>query len=681
MECDDCVRFLPDIKTCYKSEKHVLSMHVEYWVLGQSGKKGDERKKEHVKQFTETFFKNVCSLRNSKGGVLAIHVQNKNDNSGPCLDDFDQKVSKDLSYMIEDDSPYVFNYQRRWFVDESGRYSGDKYIVVIVKGSSSVSTKSFNTLVPYDGSKERARARELAMYMSEDRRYGLCIKEGCLYVKGGYKEGEHVDIIESRGVQFKSMSEEDLKKDILDHGDIGRAEGIVFRLIEKLHLLQYITTFSKLVTGGSFFLGIEEEKGVIINKTVNTPVEQERGRERSRARQRLEFHDEVPSNICERNSERTKSRRSERYKEHGGQRSTRDERGNKRPTRASREEGRYPRSVHSDRYSERDRSRSRSREDQKSPRTANLASGSNPRHASTSSSKYPIPKSTASKVSGTEPRLASSSSSSSSRSSIPSSTPSETRGRVAPDSTHRGHRTSRVADPGREGHEGMPYDQHRGHRTGRGADPGREGHEGMPYDQNRGHRTSRGADPGREGHEGMPYDQNRGRERSGSGSDSRKEGNRKQSRSFPPLTIENKYSSPLSPPTPVSASPRSPMKLMKTGHNIVRGFQLEASDTGELVNLLKKEISQNMMWLRSDGDCLTVCDIDKAIAVELHSVGQSKYVLEVNVKELFPGLVFFTKEGPEAYRLEQGMPVRIGETEWMELLKSATKCAACSNFG
>ncbi|XP_046551360.1 uncharacterized protein LOC124261084 isoform X2 [Haliotis rubra] len=477
-----CLKYLPDIKTYYKSEKHVLSMHVEYWVLGQSGKKGDERKREHVKHFTETFFRKVCSLRNSKGGVLAIHVQNKNDNCGPCLDDFDQKVSKDLSFMIEDDSPFVYNYQRRWFVDQSGEYNKAKYIVVIVKGSSSVSTKSFNTLVPYDGSKERPRARELAIYLSENRRCGYCTEN----VRTVYKEGEYVDLIESRGVQFKSMSEDDLKKDSLDHRDRGRVEQIVYRLIEKLHLLEYLTTFSKLVSGGSFFLGIEEEKQPAM--AVHSPLKQESGERKRGARQKLEFHDDVSSNIREWDSRRTEGRGSERYKKHGHRRSSWDEPVDQRPKGASRVDSRHARrqkSEYDDRNPERYRSRSRTREDHRSSRNTKPASGTAPRQSLSSSSKSPISSPTASKASETVPRH-------SSRSSVPSS-------------------------------------------------PAYKACE----------------------------------------RDSKREDRRKHPRSIPPLNIQHQYTSPLpSPSTPLSASPGGPStKDIKTGHNIVRGFQLKGSDT------------------------------------------------------------------------------------------------------
>ncbi|XP_067670213.1 uncharacterized protein [Haliotis asinina] len=584
-KCDECLKHLPDIKTYYKSEKHVLSMHVEYWVLGQSAKKGDERKKEHVKHFTDTFFKNVCSLRNSKGGVLAIHVQNKNDSYGPCLDDFDQKVSKDLSFMIEDDSPFVYNYQRRWFVDDSGEYNKAKYIVVIVKGSSSVSTKSFNTLVPYDGSKERPRARELAMYVSENRKCGCCSEN----VKTGYKEGEYVDLIESRGVQFKSMSEEDLKKDSLDHRDMGRVEQIVYRLIEKLHLLEYITTFSKLVTGGSFFLGIEEEKQPTM--AVNSPLKHEGDERKCGARQKLEFPDAASLNIRGLGRRRAEARWPERFKTHGDRRSSRDEPVHQEPKRASRDAYRHAkrqRSEHDDKNPEHYRSRSRTREDHKSSRNSRSTPGTASRHSLSSSSKSHTSSPSASKASETIHQH----SSASSRSSVPSSTVSTACER-----------------------------------------------------------------------------------------DSKTEDRRKRHHSIPPLNIQNQYSPRLSSPsTPLSASPSGPStKEIKTGHNIVRGFHLKESDTKRLIDMLKVKISEKMMWLKSDGKCLRVCDINKAIAVELHSVGQSKYILEVHVKELFPGLVFFTRDGPEAYMLEQGMTVRIGVTEWLELLKSTANCDAFGN--
>ncbi|XP_046565741.1 uncharacterized protein LOC124274410 isoform X2 [Haliotis rubra] len=275
MDCSYCNKHMTEmLESRFHGEKIVLQMHAKYSVFSKSSR-GYDASREEVKIFKDEFLRKVCSLRNMRGGVLIIHVTEKSVEKGPSLDDFDQKVGEELSRMVEDDTMYVENYDRRWYmeqqtcVDKHGQSHNKTvyldYIIVSVKGSSSVSTKDFNTLVTWDGSKERPKAREISRLLWKSNLQPCFPDEpmdDCEFV-----EGERVDLYESRDIQLKRLFEKDLVKDLHDHpslADKSLAYRIAFRLTEKLHLLEYLTSFTKLKNGGSFFCGIEEEKIVMV---------------------------------------------------------------------------------------------------------------------------------------------------------------------------------------------------------------------------------------------------------------------------------------------------------------------------------------------------------------------------------------------------------------------------------
>ncbi|XP_071095226.1 uncharacterized protein [Haliotis cracherodii] len=277
MDCSYCNKHMNEnLASRFHGEKLVLQMHAQYGVFSKSSR-GYDASREEVKLFKDEFLRKVCSLRNMRGGVLIIHVTGKSVEKGPSLDDFDQKVGEELSRMVEDDTMYVENYDRRWYmeqqsyVDEHGQPHNETvyldYIILSVKGSSSVSTKDFNTLVTWDGSKERPKAREISRLLWK-RSLQPCFPDepmdDCEFI-----EGERVDLYESRDIQLKRLFEKDLVKDLHDHAslvDKSLAYRIAFRLKEKLHLLEYMTSFTKLKNGGSFFCGIEEEKIVLVTE-------------------------------------------------------------------------------------------------------------------------------------------------------------------------------------------------------------------------------------------------------------------------------------------------------------------------------------------------------------------------------------------------------------------------------
>ncbi len=646
-----------------------MFMHVDHWVLGQSSKKGDEATRNVVKTFTNEFFQKVCCLRNNRGGVLAVHVRNMHQACGPSLDNFDQKVSKDLSDMIEDDSPYAYNYHRQWFqeIKPSGDLPASRHVIVLVKGSSSVSTKNFNTMVPFDCSKERPRAREVAKYLSDDIRHGL----SCRKREGkNFLEGKRLDFIESRGVQFKSLSQADLEKDVKEHSDLNSLpEKLAFRLIERLDLLQYISTFTKLEGGGSFFLGIEEEKrqgpSQIWIPSKNKPkpkssreigfdfkgsrrrdaYERDRGRrEESRARS---GHDRRESRRAD---DRDRARERSRSQGHTRSRSRRAHTGIHSSEfgvdggYTGRNESRYEK--------RRERSCSppstlsiqgqfqaippTSKEPQRThnPKTPSIKSGSSPREKGAMQEAHSRAEPHVSKVS---------------------------------QSKHKSNTKSSI---------------HRGSST---KDRNVREEVNVAAGGSKSKELQRKPKSNPNSSSGSPTEDRYFRQESNFRAEQPKEspGKSKSNPKYPSGSlIEDIYFRTETTkewhPKPPPGSPTKE-KDGRTGHNVVRGFPIPECHRAKLKRLLKERISNRMMWLKSDGDCVRVCYIQESVDIFIHETGEAcKCVVEVRVGDLFQGLAFFTKDGPEAYGMDdRGHIIRMDVSDWAKLLQRAIKCPTC----
>ncbi|XP_071095875.1 uncharacterized protein [Haliotis cracherodii] len=236
------------------NEKNILYMHVEGDTF-YAKKKDKKLKTELNEKFKTELLQKVCCLRNSNGGLLVTHVVDRDAGFGRNLDRFDQRFEIDLNNMIEDDSPYWMNYRRRWLQPtEKGEYQD--YILLYVKGSSSVSTQAFNTYMPNDGSIERPKAREIAEYMSKFHKASDTKNDSKI---GGdeFKEGDTLPYYENRDLQFKRLDQGVLQ--CSQGKDLPTDKAAVEKILA-LRLYDYITAFTKLEQGGVIYFGVEEQK-------------------------------------------------------------------------------------------------------------------------------------------------------------------------------------------------------------------------------------------------------------------------------------------------------------------------------------------------------------------------------------------------------------------------------------
>ncbi|XP_041361037.1 uncharacterized protein LOC121377195 [Gigantopelta aegis] len=258
---EECSRTTDKIRQKLKSSEMVYNMCVSYQCLFKSAKTN-----MGTKRFKNECLQVICALRNSNGGSLVIHTYGKPDMAW-SLDGFDQLVNEDCSMVIEDDTLYTDNYERKWFEElHDDSVARLPYLVIIVEPSSSISTYDFKTKVALDGAKVRPTARQIATYLC-----GVAGKKRKTQAESEpkFEEGKITNIYESRNVQLKRLSNEDIEEKMRKRGsgptpsasrDVPMAMDIVAECFVARSLPEYLTTFSKLPGGGSFYCGINERK-------------------------------------------------------------------------------------------------------------------------------------------------------------------------------------------------------------------------------------------------------------------------------------------------------------------------------------------------------------------------------------------------------------------------------------
>ncbi|XP_041361237.1 uncharacterized protein LOC121377347 isoform X2 [Gigantopelta aegis] len=286
------------IKKILISSKIVYSMCVSYKDLFKSAKKENRSFSEGTQRFKDECLQVICAMRNSNGGSLVIHTYDKPDRAW-SLDGFDQLVNRDCSMMVEDDTLYTENYERKWIVEE-GSMVRLPYLLITVEPSASISTYDFKTKVALDGDTVRPKAREIATYLKSVGRKRKMQAQSELKEK--FEEGEATNIYESRNVQIRQLSNEHIEEkmrqrtasgtdqptvstDIADtttqpDSDSGSTtqgevsiEMVIVEMFVELGLLAYLTAFSKLPGGGFFYCGIKEEKDTFETKTGKNIIE------------------------------------------------------------------------------------------------------------------------------------------------------------------------------------------------------------------------------------------------------------------------------------------------------------------------------------------------------------------------------------------------------------------------
>ncbi|XP_067686731.1 uncharacterized protein [Haliotis asinina] len=200
----------------------------------------------------EQFLRRVCGLRNSGGGILLVHLVglSSRDRYPGKLNEFTDDL---LVKLINDGSLFADCFSKQWLDAKEELKDYYDFISITVRPKKqAVVTVNFMTKIPFDWKIEDPQACNIQALLSIRKTFNHKTPQ----VRGG--ERKYRSLHESRNVQHKAFKaekgEEKNLKSLLR--DIPALEKYIW---EDQRLREYITSFSKLDRGGSYFFGISEE--------------------------------------------------------------------------------------------------------------------------------------------------------------------------------------------------------------------------------------------------------------------------------------------------------------------------------------------------------------------------------------------------------------------------------------
>lgn len=236
-ECQVCLHAARDVTTA----ETVTTFDMEKAVVYGSGRRVTNLKTRR-RELLAKFCNRVCALRNSGGGILLIHFQGNNETQSRDLNAFDELVDLKLNAMIEDDTLFVDNYERSWL--------DDNVVILKVKSSPSCSTSDFKTKIPLDNCLIDPSARNIPQLynLTPEDRSSQMQPQPQVFIDWSTN---FVPLHESRNTELKSFG-----IGFVVPTDIQEKALLIW---EALKLRENVTAMTKLLSGGSFFCGIEEE--------------------------------------------------------------------------------------------------------------------------------------------------------------------------------------------------------------------------------------------------------------------------------------------------------------------------------------------------------------------------------------------------------------------------------------
>ncbi len=200
------------------------------------------RKSPHFSEKKKTLQKIekiVSALQNSGGGQLLLHIDGQRVGDR-YLEHFDEFITRSFSDLIEDHQLYVDAYDRQWWNGENCT----EFLLIKVERSFRITTVDFNTKVRNDIENTRPTSSVLATL--------LCRKD-IQEVPEPNLQGllEPQLMHENRKIELKSLRSENLNS--------SNVSDLVDYIWTGLKLKDNLTSFSKIIGGGSLFVGVSEE--------------------------------------------------------------------------------------------------------------------------------------------------------------------------------------------------------------------------------------------------------------------------------------------------------------------------------------------------------------------------------------------------------------------------------------
>lgn len=209
-------------------------LHVSTLCYGVGESKHSDGSKKERKLYVRKLERFVSALRNSNGGAILIHIEGLASDD-KYLDFYNELVDDKLYDMIDDGELFDKVYKKSWFEDQHG------VILLVVRPTSLLSTLNFYTKLSLDNSIKDPLSNTVFRFLRNRKEF----TNQPPTVRG------LDNIQEGRGIQFKSIefTPPDVLKSAVQFSDY---------VWHHLRLKEYISAFSKVEGGGSFYAGISE---------------------------------------------------------------------------------------------------------------------------------------------------------------------------------------------------------------------------------------------------------------------------------------------------------------------------------------------------------------------------------------------------------------------------------------
>ncbi|XP_067671776.1 uncharacterized protein [Haliotis asinina] len=251
---DECSRCTQVRKRFLEKEKlnpvnKLLQIHTEYKIVTEGGKKrqGAKPKTTGKKIFLNQVAKAASALRNSGGGVLLVHVQGTSQEDR-CLEYFDEAVRNELTGLLENGELYTDVYERKCLCQVEAFEDITDFVQIKIGKVESVCTVDFNTKASNDSENLSINSLNLQVLLRKTESPAGSFSTAKL-------PHNVQDLQENRHIQLKTFKyTKEVTSIKVD------AQKLTDYIWNTLKLKDNITSMSKVVGGGSYFLGVSESK-------------------------------------------------------------------------------------------------------------------------------------------------------------------------------------------------------------------------------------------------------------------------------------------------------------------------------------------------------------------------------------------------------------------------------------
>ncbi|XP_067658698.1 uncharacterized protein [Haliotis asinina] len=230
-----------------------IQLHAEYNII--RGKKSKEKS-----SVLEKVAKAASALRNSGGGVLLVHLEGTSPEDS-CLEFFDEFVVWTFTTLLEGGELHTDSYERYFLSDQPKFKDACDFVVVKVKKTAGLATVDFNTKANNDNENLDINSLILSEVLGkeETKEKNQASLRSLPQNVNTFHEDRHIQL-----KSFKDNTEEIKRK----QADVGKLTDHIWH---NLKLKDNITSMSKLVQGGSYYLGVNEKK-VVTQRGYQTKV-------------------------------------------------------------------------------------------------------------------------------------------------------------------------------------------------------------------------------------------------------------------------------------------------------------------------------------------------------------------------------------------------------------------------